>query len=89
MVRSPNSDTDFFDIVVGIFKGDTLAPYLFILCLNYVFRILIDQIKENGFTLKKARRVQYSAEILTDADYTDDLALLANNQPKSHPYCIE
>ena len=41
--------------------------------------MLIDQIKENGFTLKKARSRQYSAETITDADYADDLALLLNS----------
>ena len=34
-----------------------------------------DQLKENGFTLKKRR---YPAETLTDADYAGDPALLAN-----------
>ena len=27
-------DTDFFDIVAGILQRDTLAPYLFIICLD-------------------------------------------------------
>ena len=31
-VSSPDGDTDYFDIVVGVSLGDTLAPYLFILC---------------------------------------------------------
>ena len=34
--------------------------------------------KENGFTLKKARIRLYPVETMTDADYTDDLALLKN-----------
>ena len=34
-VHSPDEDTDFFDIVVGVLQGDTLAPYLFIICLDY------------------------------------------------------
>ena len=37
-VRSPDGDTDYFDIVVGVLQGDTLAPYLFIICLDYVLR---------------------------------------------------
>ena len=36
-VRSPDGDTDYFDIVAG----DTLAPYLFIIYLDYVLRTSI------------------------------------------------
>ena len=32
MVRSSESDSDFFHIVAGVLEGDTLAPYLFIIC---------------------------------------------------------
>ena len=34
--------------------------------------------KENCFTLRKARSRWYPAETITDADYTDDITLLAN-----------
>ena len=27
-VRSPDGDTEYFDIVAGVLQGDTLAPYL-------------------------------------------------------------
>ena len=37
-VRSPDGDTEYFDIVAGVLQGDTLAQYLFIICLDYVFR---------------------------------------------------
>ena len=42
-VRSPNGDTDYFDIVSGVLQGDTLAPYPFIICLDYVLRTSIDK----------------------------------------------
>ena len=58
-VRSPDGDTDFFDIVAGELQAEVLAPYLFIICLNYVLRTLIDLIKENGLTLEKARSRRY------------------------------
>ena len=38
---------DYFVIVVGVLQGDTLAPYLFIICLDYVLRRSIDLMKEN------------------------------------------
>ena len=77
-VCSLDRDTDFFDIVAGVLLGDTLAPYLFIICLDYVLQTSIDLIKENGFTLKKTRSRLYPAQTITDTDYVDDIALLAN-----------
>ena len=78
IVRSPDGDTEYFDIVAGALQGDTLASYLFIVCLDYVLRTSIDKIKENGFDLTKNRSRRYSAKTITDADYADDIAILAN-----------
>ena len=58
-VRSPNSDTDYFDIVAGELQGHTRVPYLFIICLDYVLRTSIDKIKENGFKLTKEKSRRY------------------------------
>ena len=69
-------DTEYFDVVGGVLQGDTLAPYLFII---YVLRTSIDKIKENGFELKKKRSRRYPAKTTTDADYADDIAILANS----------
>ena len=55
-----------------------LAPYLFIICLDYVLRTSIDKIKENGFELTKKRSRRYPATTITDADYANDIAILAN-----------
>ena len=74
--RSPNGDTYYFDVVAGVLQGDTLAPYLFIICLDYVLRTPIDKIRENSFKLTKERRRRYAANTITD--YADDIMLLAN-----------
>ena len=81
-VRSPDGDTESFDIVAGVLQGDTLAPYLLIICLDYVLRTSIDKIRENGFELTKKRSKRYPAKTITNADYADDLALLANTPNK-------
>ena len=77
-VRSPDGDTEYFDIVAGVLQGDTLAPSLFIICLDYMLRTSINKIRENGFELTKKRSRRYPAKTITDADYADDIALLAN-----------
>ena len=77
-VCSPDGDTDYFDIVAGVLQGDMLAPYLFIFCLDHVLRTSIDKIKENGFELTKKKSRRYPAKTITDADYADYIAILAN-----------
>ena len=77
-VCSPDWDTDYFDIVAGVQQVDTIAPYLFIICVDYMLRTSTDKIKENDFKLTKERNRGYPAKTITGADYTDDIALLSN-----------
>ena len=90
-VRSSDGDTEYFNIVAGVLQGDILAPYLFIICLDYVLRISIDKIRENGFELTKKRSRRYPAKTITDANYADDIALLANtpNQAETLQHSLE
>ena len=73
-VRSPDGDTDFSDILAG----NTLAPFLFVVCLDYVLRTSVDKVSNFGLTLTKARGCCYPATTITDADYADDLALISD-----------
>ena len=75
-VHSPDRGADYFDIVAGVLQGDTLAPYLFIIGLDYVLRPSIDKIRENGFELTKKRSRRYPAKTITG--YADDIVILAN-----------
>ena len=54
-VRSPDGGIDYFHIVAGVLQGDTLAPNLFIICLDYVLRTSIDKIKENSFVQQRKK----------------------------------
>ena len=67
-VRSTNGDTDNFDTAVGVLEGDTLSPYLFIICRDCVLRTSIDKKKGNGFKLTKEGSRRYRAQTITDAD---------------------
>ena len=82
-VRSPDEDTDNFDIIAGVLLGDTLASYLFIICRDNVLKTSLDKIKVNGFELTKKRSRRYPTKNLSDADYVDDVAILANAPTKA------
>ena len=90
-VRSPYGDTEYFAIVAGVLQGDTLAPYLFIICLDFVLRTWIDKIRENCFKLTKKKSRRYPAKTITNTDYADDIALLANtpNQAETLLHSLE
>ena len=49
---SLDGDIDFLDIVAGVLQGDALAPYLFIICLDYILWTLLDLMKENEYIYK-------------------------------------
>ena len=83
LVRSSDGDTRFFEIQVGVLQGDTLAPLLFILALDYVLRMSADNDRNLGFTLQRSVGRRYPPKTITDADYADDLALLSDNHEKA------
>ena len=41
-VKKTDGDTGYFDIVTGILQRDTVALFLFVICLNYVQGMSID-----------------------------------------------
>ena len=85
MVRSPDGDTAFFEITTGVLQGDTLAPFLFILCLDYILNTSIDINAELGFTLTERRSRCYPATHITDInDYSDDIAITTNDMKSAN-----
>jgi retron-type reverse transcriptase len=41
-IKSPDGETEYFDIHAGVMQGDTLAPYLFVITLAYAMRQAIN-----------------------------------------------
>ena len=76
-VCSPDGDIDFFIIDTGVLQWDTLSSNLFINRQDYVLRIWTDLMKGNGFS-GKARSRRYPAQTITDADFAENIELLAN-----------
>jgi exonuclease III len=78
-VITPDGETEQFEITAGVLQGDTLAPFLFIIVLDYALRRAIDGREEElGFTLTPRRSRRHPKEALTDLDFADDIALLSD-----------
>ena len=79
-VISPDGETEEFDIQAGVLQGDTLAPFLFIIVLDYCLRQAIpeDKAQELGFTITPRQSRRIGKETITDLGFADDLALLSD-----------
>ena len=76
-VITPDGNIDSFVIKKGVLQSDTLAPYLFVIMIDFVMRNVYNGKEENlGFTLKRRMSRRHPAEVITDLDFADDLALL-------------
>ena len=83
-VLSPDGETELFDITAGVLQGDTLAPYLFIIVLDYAMRsALKGKEEELGFPIKKRRSRRVGPEMVTDLDFADDIALVTDEIGKA------
>ena len=75
--RSPYGDTSFFKITTGVLQCDTLAPFLLMLCLDYVLKKSLDINSNLVFTLSQRRS---SPEIcITDIDHANDIGLTTDS----------
>ena len=78
-VISPDGETDYFNIVAGVLQGDTLAPYLFAIIVDYLMRNAIHGKEEElGFILHPRKSNRVPATVVTVLDFADDIALLCN-----------
>ena len=84
-IQTPDGETEQFNISAGVLQGDTLAPFLFIIVLDYALRqAMADEYEEKlGFTTVPRRSSRYPKEVLADLDFADDIALLSDDIEKA------
>jgi hypothetical protein len=68
--------SESFDVSTGVLQGDVLAPFLFILVMDYV---LGKSERQFGFEYKPKRSIRNPAKRISDLDFADDIVLLENN----------
>ena len=84
-VQVRGSLSEPFDLGVGVLQGDTLAPYLFVIVLDWVLRNALPD-ESLGVELNPpqgTRTRPTPGKYLTDLDYADDIALLSNSIPNA------
>ena len=70
-----------FEIFSGILQGDTLAPLLFIICVDFcMLNATFSKENELGFTLERAKSRRYPKEVVTNLDFVDDITLLSDDR---------
>ena len=78
-ILTPDGETEAFSILAGILQGDTLAPFLFILVVDYILRMSVDKISTKGYELRARQSSRHPAVHLTDTDFADDIALISQS----------
>ena len=81
-----------FEITAGVLQGDTLAPFLFIIVLDYALRKAISGREEElGFTINPRKSRRRPKEVFTDLDFADDIGLLSDEivQAQDLLLCVE
>ena len=77
---SPDGVTEPFPILAGVLQGDTLAPFLFIVVLDYVMRHALKDIHLSTGVILEERKSRRHPELrLHDLDFADDIALLSSS----------
>ena len=77
-IVSDSQQKKFEDIYVCMRVCVVVDLCVLIFCLNYIFLISHDLIKQNSLTVKRQKVGWYLAESMTDTDYKDEQVLLAN-----------
>ena len=80
-VISSDGETDLFELLAGVLQGDTLAPYLFVIVLDYALSTVTDGREEDlGFHLERRKSRRVGPDVITDFDFADDIALLSTRR---------
>ena len=86
-VLSPDGETEFFKVLPGVLEGDTLAPYIFKIMIDYAMRQAIgNNDLELGFKLDRKRSRRHTPILITDLDFADDIALVTEKLEQAQDF---
>ena len=70
--------SDPFDITTGVLQGDILAPFLFVVLVDYLLKKATSQL-DFGVVTHPRRSRRHPAKSLNDLDFADDITLLESS----------
>ena len=70
--------SDPFDVTTGVLQGDVLAPFLFVVLVDYLLKKATSQL-DSGVVTHPRRSRRHPAKSLNDLDFADDIALLESS----------
>ena len=71
-----------FQVTTGVLQGDVLAPFLFIILIDYMLQMATKDTNSGVLTHPRQSR-RYPAKVLNDLDFADDIALLESSIPRA------
>lgn len=78
-VCSLDGNTMYFELKAWVLQGETLAPFLFVIALDYALRLAISGRQEElGFTLQPCQSCRVPRVMVTNLDFTDGIARLSD-----------
>ena len=88
-VMTPEGLTEAFKILARVLQGDTLAPYLFIIVVDYIMRTAMSNLEEPvGFTIRPRQSRRHPAEKLADVEFADDVALITDTIKEAQEFLL-
>ena len=70
-----------FDVTTGVLQGDVLAPFIFIILVDYLLEKASGP--DSGVVTHPRQSRRFPAKHLSDLDFADDIALLESSMPRA------
>ena len=71
-----------FQVTTGVLQGDVLAPFLFIVLIDYMLQKATED-SDSGVVTHPRQSRRHPAKVLNDLDFADDIALLESSIPRA------
>jgi hypothetical protein len=87
-VKYDDQFTDFIPLSTGVLQGDTLAPYLFIIVLDYILRTALHD-ESLGFKIANSiSRSRGKAKYICELAFADDILLISDCHIKAQTMAL-